>query len=132
MTLSDPISDMLTRVRNSIIARKEEVEMPSSKIKVEIAKILKEEGYIINFRIISDNKQGILKLQLKYGPNGEKVINGLERVSRPSCRIYCKKDDIPQVIKGLGINILSTSTGIMTGEKARKLGVGGEIICNIW
>jgi len=132
MSMTDPISDMLTQIRNAIMAKKEDVEMLSSKIKVEIAKILKEEGYIINFRIIPDNKQNMLKLLLKYTSEGENIITGLQRVSKPSCRIYCKREKIPQVLNGIGINILSTSSGILTGDKARKLGLGGEIICNIW
>lgn len=132
MSTTDPISDMLTRIRNGILAKKDEVEMPSSKIKVEIAKILKEEGYINNFRIITDNKQNMLKLLLKYTTEGESIITGLQRVSKPSCHIYCKRENIPQVLNGIGINILSTSRGIVTGEKAKKVGLGGEILCNIW
>jgi small subunit ribosomal protein S8 len=132
MTMTDPISDMLTRIRNALMAMKNELEMPSSKMKVEIAKILKEEGYIDNYRIMPDNKQNILKLTLKYGQEEKKIITGLERVSKPGRRMYCTKDEIPQVLNGLGINILSTSKGVITGEKARKIGVGGEILCNIW
>jgi len=132
MSMTDPISDMLIRIRNAIMAKKEEAEMPSSKIKVEIAKILKEEGYIINFRIIPDNKQNKLKLLLKYTTKGGNVITGLQRVSKPSCRIYCNRERIPQVLNGIGITILSTSSGIVTGERAKKLGLGGEILCNIW
>ncbi len=132
MTMTDPISDMLTRIRNALMAMKNELEMPSSKMKVEIAKILKEEGYIDNYRIIPDDKQNILKLTLKYGPEKANIITRLERVSKPGRRIYCDKNEIPQVLNGLGINILSTSKGVITGENARKLGVGGEILCNIW
>jgi small subunit ribosomal protein S8 len=132
MTMTDPISDMLTRIRNALMAMKNELEMPSSKMKVEIAKILKEEGYIDNYRIIPDDKQNILKLTLKYGSEKASIITGLERVSKPGRRIYCDKSKIPQVLNGLGINILSTSKGVITGENARKLGVGGEILCNIW
>jgi small subunit ribosomal protein S8 len=132
MTMTDPISDMLTRIRNAMMAMKNELEVPSSKMKVEIAKILKEEGYIDNYRIVPDDKQNILKLTLKYGPEKVSIITGLERVSKPGRRIYCNKNEIPQVLNGLGINILSTSKGVITGENARKLGVGGEILCNIW
>jgi small subunit ribosomal protein S8 len=132
MTMTDPISDMLTRIRNALMAMKNELEMPNSKMKVEIAKILKEEGYIDNYRIMPDNKQNILKLTLKYGQEEKRIITGLERVSKPGRRMYCSKDKIPQVLNGLGINILSTSKGVITGEKARKIGVGGEILCNIW
>lgn len=132
MTMTDPISDMLTRIRNALMAMKNELEMPNSKMKVEIAKILKEEGYIDNYRIMPDNKQNILKLTLKYAQEEKRIITGLERVSKPGRRMYCSKDKIPQVLNGLGINILSTSKGVITGEKARKIGVGGEILCNIW
>jgi small subunit ribosomal protein S8 len=132
MTMTDPISDMLTRIRNALMAMKNELEMPSSKMKVEIAKLLKEEGYIDNYRIIPDIKQNILKLTLKYGQEEKRIITGLERVSKPGRRMYCSKDKIPEVLNGLGINILSTSKGVITGEKARKIGVGGEILCNIW
>jgi small subunit ribosomal protein S8 len=132
MTMTDPISDMLTRIRNTLMAMKNELEMPSSKMKVEIAKILKEEGYIDNYRIMPDSKQNILKLTLKFGQEEKKIITGLERVSKPGRRIYCAKDKIPQVLNGLGINILSTSKGVITGERARKMGVGGEILCKIW
>jgi len=130
--MTDPIADMLTRIRNGLQARHSKVEMPSSKLKIEIARILKEEGYVQNFKKIDDDKQGVLRVFLRRGPGGEKVIEGLSRISKPGCRIYCGKDQIPKVRGGLGINILSTSKGVMTGRKAVKTCVGGEILCNIW
>lgn len=132
MSLTDPIADMLTRINNAIKVKKKEVSIPSSWIKVEIAKILKEEGYIRNFKVIDDNKQGILNLTLKYSDNSKSVISGVRRVSKPGCRIYCRKDDIPKVLDGLGIAIISTSKGIATGKKCKEIGVGGEILCYIW
>jgi small subunit ribosomal protein S8 len=130
--MTDPIADMLTRIRNGLQARHAKVEMPSSKLKVEIARILKEEGYVQNYKKIDDDKQGVLKVFLRWGPGGENVIEGISRVSSPGCRIYCGKDQIPKVRAGLGINILSTSRGVMTGRKAVQTGVGGEILCNVW
>lgn len=132
MTMTDPIADMLTRIRNALKARGEEVSMPSSKMKVAIAKILKDEGYIKSYQEIPDNKQGILKIELKWGPSGEKVITALKKVSTPGRRVYCGREDIPVVIGGLGITILSTSRGILTGAQAKRINVGGEVICNIW
>lgn len=132
MSLTDPIADMLTRIRNAFRVKKKEVNIPSSRMKVEIAKILKEEGYIKNFKAIDDNKQGILNITLKYNEKSESVISGLRRVSRPGCRIYCNKESIPKVLDGLGIVILSTSDGIATGKKCEEDGVGGEVLCYIW
>lgn len=132
MSLTDPIADMLTRIRNAIKVKKREVNIPSSRMKVEIAKILKEEGYIKNFKVIDDNKQGILNVALSYSNNDEGIISGLQRVSRPGCRIYCKGDSIPKVLGGLGIVILSTSKGILVGKKCEELAVGGEVLCRIW
>ncbi len=132
MTMTDPIADMLTRIRNALKARHDEVNVPSSKMKVAIAKILKDEGYIKDYQVIADNKQGILKIEFKWGPHGENVITGLKKVSKPGRRVYCGKEDIPLVIGGLGITILSTSRGILTGAHAKKMNVGGEVICNIW
>ncbi len=132
MTMIDPIADMLTRIRNAMGMKKREVSMPSSRMKVEIAKILKEEGYIKNFKAIDDNKQGILNLVLKYKEDNENVISGLRRISRPGCRIFCKRDSIPKVLGGLGIAIISTSKGVATGKKCDELGVGGEVLCYIW
>jgi len=132
MSVTDPIADMLTCLRNAIMAKKKEVTVPSSRIKVEIAKILKDEGFIKNFKVIDDNKQGLLQIWLKYTEDNKSVISGLERVSRPGCRIYCTKETIPVVMSGLGIAIISTSKGILTDKKCRELGVGGEIICKVW
>jgi small subunit ribosomal protein S8 len=132
MSMTDPVADMLTRVRNACQAGHRRVDMPVSKLKVEIARILKNEGYVSNFKVTEDGKQGVLRVYLKYGPGMERVITDVQRVSRPGCRIYCGKDRIPRVYGGLGINILSTSRGLMTGRAAAKEGVGGEIICNVW
>lgn len=132
MTMTDPIADMLTRIRNALKAMHDEVSVPSSKMKVAIAKILKDEGYIKDYKVIQDNKQGILKIALKWGSHGEKIITGLKKVSKPGRRVYCGKEDIPVVIGGLGITILSTSRGILTGAQAKKMDIGGEVICNIW
>ena len=132
MSLSDPIADMLTSIRNAIKIKKRDISFPASRIKVEIAKILKEEGYIRNFKVIDDNKQGVVNLMLKYTEDNESVISGLRRVSRPGCRIYCDKDTIPKVLDGLGIAIISTSKGVATGKRCRELGIGGEVLCYIW
>jgi small subunit ribosomal protein S8 len=130
--MTDPIADMITRIRNGVRARLARVDVPNSKLKVEIARILKDEGYIANFRMIEDQRQGSLRIFLRYGPGWERVITDLQRVSKPGCRIYCGKGEIPRVYGGLGINILSTSRGVMTGREAAKTGVGGEILCNVW
>jgi len=132
MTMTDPIADLLTRIRNAALIRKKDVSIPSSRIKVEIAKILKEEGYIKNFKAIDDNLQGVLNITLKYNADRESVISGLKRVSKPGCRIFCKADSIPKVLDGLGIVIVSTSQGMATGKKCQELGVGGEVLCQIW
>jgi small subunit ribosomal protein S8 len=131
MNMTDPVADMLTRIRNGVRAKANRVDIPSSKLKVEIARILKNEGYIGNFKVSEEAKPSI-RVYLKYGPGMERVITDLQRVSRPGCRIYCGKDQIPTVYGGLGINILSTSRGLMTGKSAAREGVGGEILCNIW
>jgi small subunit ribosomal protein S8 len=132
MNMTDPIADMITRVRNGVRAKLPKVDVPTSKLKLEIARILKDEGYIANFRVSENETQGVLRIYLKYGPGMERVITDLQRVSRPGCRIYCGKGEIPRVYGGLGINILSTSRGIMTGKTAAREGVGGEILCNVW
>ena len=137
MSLTDPIADMLTRVRNGVMAGHSQVAMPSSKIKAEIAKILKEEGFIENFEVADDERTGfkILRVKIKYvGERRERrpVISGLERVSKPGRRIYSKRQDIPWVLSGIGVAILSTPKGVMTGQRARQLGVGGEILCKVW
>jgi small subunit ribosomal protein S8 len=132
MSMTDPIADMLTRIRNAIMAGHRSTVMPASNIKASLAGILKDEGYIGNWEKIEDRKQGILRIDIRYGPEGEPVITGLERVSRPGCRRYVGSKDIPKVLGGLGINIVSTSTGLMAGHTARAKGVGGELIANIW
>ena len=132
MSLTDPIADMLTRIRNAVLVNKKEVIMPSSRLKVEVAKILKEEGYIKNFKVIDDNKQGNLILALKYTEGNRSVITGLQKISKPGCRIYCQKDSIPKVLDGLGVAIVSTSQGIVSGKKCEEKGVGGEVLCYIW
>ena len=130
--LTDPIADMLTRIRNANRALHDSASMPTSRMKEEIARILKDEGFVANYRYVDDGRQGALRIFLKYGPGWEKVITDLQRVSKPGCRIYCGKGEIPRVYGGLGINILSTSRGVMTGREAAKTGVGGEILCNVW
>jgi len=132
MNMTDPVADMISRIRNGVRAKLPKVDVPSSKLKVEIARILKDEGYVSNFKVTPDDKQGVLRVYLKYGPGMERVITDLQRVSRPGCRIYCGKDQIPRVYGGLGINILSTSRGLMTGRSAAREGVGGEILVNVW
>jgi small subunit ribosomal protein S8 len=132
MNMTDPVADMISRIRNGVRAKLPKVDVPSSKLKVEIARILKDEGYVSNFKVTQDDKQGVLRVYLKYGPGMERVITDLQRVSRPGCRIYCGKDQIPRVYGGLGINILSTSRGLMTGRSAAREGVGGEILVNVW
>jgi small subunit ribosomal protein S8 len=132
MNMTDPVADMLSRIRNGVRAKLNKVDIPASRLKVEIARILKDEGYVANFKEIEDDKQGVLRVYLKYGPGMERVITDVQRVSRPGCRIYCGKDQIPRVYGGLGINILSTSRGVMTGKTAAREGVGGEILCNVW
>ena len=130
--MTDPVADMITRIRNGVRAKVPRVDIPHSKLKAEIARILKDEGYITNYRVLEDQKQGMLRVFLKYGPGMERVITDLQRVSRPGCRIYCGKGEIPRVYGGLGINILSTSRGLMTGRTAAREGVGGEILVNVW
>ena len=128
---SDPIADMITRIRNANRAKREKVEMPSSKIKLEIARILKEEGYILDYYYKEDNKQGVIAISLKYSGK-QRIINNLKRISKPGLRVYVNKDDIPEVLGGLGISILSTPKGIMTGKEAKKRHFGGEVLCYIW
>ena len=132
MVMTDPIADFLTRIRNANTVYMEKVEIPASKTKLGLANILKEEGYIKDVEYIEDGKQGFLRLYLKYGANREKVITGLKRISRPGLRVYAQKDELPKVLGGLGIAIISTSTGLMTDKDARKAGVGGEVMCYIW
>lgn len=132
MTMTDPISDMLTRIRNGNHARHETVDVPASNIKKALANILLEEGFIKGFDVIEDGKQGIVRLQLKYGNNSEKIITGLKKISKPGLRVYAKKDEVPRVLGGLGIAVISTSKGIMTDKDARKNDVGGEVLCYVW
>ncbi|QEK11181.1 30S ribosomal protein S8 [Crassaminicella thermophila] len=130
--MTDPIADMLTRIRNANTVRHESVDVPASNMKKSIAEILLKEGFIKGYDVIEDGKQGIIRIQMKYGNNKERVISGLKKISKPGLRVYAKKDEIPKVLGGLGIAILSTSNGIVTDKEARKLGAGGEVICYVW
>ena len=132
MAMTDPIADMLTRIRNANTVGHKEVEIPASKMKKAIAQILLDEGFIANYEIVSDNAQGTIKVELKYGPNREKTIYGIKKISKPGLRVYAKADRVPKVLGGLGIAILSTSHGVITDKEARKLNVGGEVICYVW
>jgi len=132
MHVTDPVADMLTRIRNANSAKHETVDVPASNVKKTIAEILNEEGYIKGYQIIDDGKQGIIKIALKYGANKEKVISGLKRISKPGLRVYSSRENLPRVLKGLGIAIISTSNGIMTDKKARALNIGGEVLAFIW
>jgi small subunit ribosomal protein S8 len=132
MSLTDPIANYLTLIRNATLAKHQKVDIPSSKLLVEISRILKDEGYISNFKVTEEGSRTILKIYLKYGPKGEKVISGLQRISRPGCRVYASVREIPMVLGGLGISIMSTPQGILTGAQARKANVGGEVLCNVW
>ena len=129
---SDPIADMLTRLRNAISAKHPKVDVPGSKLKVEIARILKDEGYIANYKIADEGAKRVIKIYLKYTPGNDPVISYIQRVSKPGCRVYVGSKDIPKVLGGLGINILTTPKGVMTGKTARKSGVGGELLCHVW
>ncbi len=132
MSLTDPVADFLARIRNAIRARHQKVDVPASKLKLEIARILKEEGYIANYKPTEENGHKVLRIYLKYSPGSEAAISNLSRVSRPGCRVYVGRNEIPRVLGGLGINILTTPRGVMTGKQARKEGVGGEILCEVW
>ena len=132
MSMSDPLADMLTRIRNGVGARFDSVEMPLSKMKVGVVKVLKEEGYITDYQIIDQGVQGVLKVTLKYGPNNEQVITGIRKVSKPGLRQYKKSSDIPKIMSGLGVGILSTSSGVISDRQARRLNVGGELLCEVW
>jgi len=132
MVMTDPIADMLTRIRNASMVYHESVDVPASNLKKELARILKQEGFIRDYRIIDDGKQGVVRLYLKYGPNKQRVIAGLKRISKPGRRVYARRDQIPRVLGGLGIAVLSTSKGVMTDKEARRQGVGGEVICYVW
>ncbi|HEU5453511.1 MAG TPA: 30S ribosomal protein S8 [Terriglobales bacterium] len=132
MSLTDPVADFLARIRNAIRARHQKVDVPASKLKLEMARILKEEGYIANFKPTEEEGHKVLRIYLKYGPNNEAAISRLERVSKPGCRVYVGRTEIPRVLGGMGINILTTPRGVMTGRDARKQGVGGEVLCEIY
>ena len=132
MSLTDPVADFLARIRNAIGARHQKLDVPASKLKLELARILKEEGYIANFKQVEENGHKVVRVYLKYGANNEAVITNLGRVSRPGCRVYVGRNEIPRVLGGLGINILTTPKGVMTGRQARKEGVGGEVLCEVY
>ena len=132
MTMTDPIADMLTRVRNASSVQHDTVDIPASNIKKEIARILLEEGYIKGYDVIEDGKQGLIRMQHKYGKNGEKVITGIKKISKPGMRVYADRNNVPKVLNGIGISVISTSKGIVTDKQARELGVGGEVICYVW
>ena len=132
MSLTDPVADFLARIRNALRGRQQKVDVPASKLKLEIARILKEEGYISNYKATEEEGKKVLRIYLKYGPNNEAAISRVERVSKPGCRVYVGRTGIPRVLGGMGINILTTPRGVMTGREARKVGVGGEILCEIW
>ena len=136
--MTDPIADMLTRIRNALASKHTRVDLPASRVKAEIARILQDEGYILGSKILEEKGEQagktrrIIRVFLKYGPHGERVISGIQRISRPGRRVYCGSDEVPQVLAGLGTSILTTSRGVMTGREAVKAGVGGEVLCNVW
>jgi small subunit ribosomal protein S8 len=139
--MTDPIADMLTRIRNAVIAKHPRVDVPTSRLKVEIARILEDEGYIQSYKLVEEKSpqakkatvpRQLIRIFLKYGPHGEKVITGLERISRPGRRVYFRSTEVPHVLGGLGTSILTTSRGVMTGRAAQRAGVGGEVLCNVW
>jgi small subunit ribosomal protein S8 len=136
--MTDPISDMLTRIRNAVASKHTRVDMPASRLKSEIARILQDEGYILGSKVLEEKGERaghthrIIRIFLKYGPHGERVITGVQRISRPGRRVYCGCDEVPYVLAGLGTSILTTSRGVMTGREAAKAGVGGEVLCNVW
>jgi small subunit ribosomal protein S8 len=132
MTMTDPIADMLTRIRNANVAGHKTVDVPASKIKKSIAEILEKEGYINGFEVIDDNKQGMIRIDMKYGPENERIISGIKKISKPGLKVYAKATDVPRVLGGLGIAIISTSKGVISDKEARKLGIGGEVICYVW
>lgn len=132
MTMTDPIADMLTRIRNANVVKHETVDVPASNMKKEISRILLEEGFIRGYDVIEDGKQGIIRVQLKYGVNNERVITGLKKISKPGMKVYAAKDELPRVLGGLGVAVISTSKGILTDKQARKDNVGGEVICYVW
>ena len=130
--MTDPIADFLTRVRNALLAKHVHVDIPTSTLKVELARILEREGYIDGYKIVEASPRSLIRIALRYGADGERVINGLQRVSRPGRRVYCSKGEIPTVLGGLGIAVLSTSKGVLSGGESKRLGVGGEVLCTVW
>ena len=132
MTMTDPVADMLTRIRNANTAHHETVDVPSSRMKKSIAGILTEEGYIEGFDLVDDNVQGTIRIKMKYGSSKEKVISGIKKISKPGLKVYAKADDVPRVLGGLGIAIISTSKGVISDKEARRLGVGGEVLAFVW
>jgi small subunit ribosomal protein S8 len=132
MNVTDPVADLLARMRNALAARHEKTDIPSSRFKVELARILKDQGYIKNFKVMDDRGPGLLRVYLKYDETGNPVIHGLARSSKPGRRLYARKDELPEVLGGLGVAIVSTSQGLLTGHDARKRGVGGEVVCTVW
>ncbi|GLB61370.1 30S ribosomal protein S8 [Cytobacillus sp. NCCP-133] len=132
MVMTDPIADLLTRIRNANMVRHEKLEVPASNIKKEIAEILKREGFVRDVELIEDNKQGIIRIFLKYGSNNERVITGLKRISKPGLRVYAKADEVPRVLNGLGIALVSTSQGVLTDKEARAKQAGGEVLAYVW
>ena len=130
--MTDPIADMLTRIRNANMVRHNTVEIPASNVKRSIAQILKQEGFIRDYENIRDQKQGIIRIHLKYGPDSQRIISGLKRISKPGLRVFARKDELPKVLGGLGVAIISTSQGVMSDREARKTGCGGEVLCYIW
>ena len=132
MTMTDPLADMLTRIRNANTAGHAIVEIPASKMKKNIAEILVKEGYIKGYELVEDDKQGIIKVQMKYGADKQKVISGIKKISKPGLKVYAKSSDVPKVLGGLGVAIISTSNGLITDKEARSAGVGGEVICYVW
>jgi small subunit ribosomal protein S8 len=132
MSMTDPIADMLSRIRNAIQSRHDRVDVPASKLKVEIARILKEQGFISNYKKVDEGLQGVIRISLKYAQNGEPAIHGIERISRPGRRVYRAKTEIPRPLGGLGLSIVSTSRGVLSGDEAAKTGIGGEVLCQVW
>lgn len=132
MTMTDPIADFLTRIRNAVMAGKDRVDVPASRLKLELSRILKEEGFVRTFKLLEEGPQGIIRLYLRYSPEGEPAIHGIERVSRPGRRVYKGVDELPLVRRGIGVAVVSTSRGLMTDARARELRLGGEVVCKVW
>ena len=132
MSMTDPVADLLARVRNALLAKYNRVDIPASSLKIDLAKVLKAEGYIKNYKVLKDNRQGILRIYLRYDEKAEPIIQGLKRVSKPGRRVYSPSKEMPKVLNGLGVNIISTSRGLMTDREARAVNVGGEVLCSVW